>query len=387
MGVAPASPGRQKERAVFSIMINYATRYLRIAQYNNAFTRKLSYLAFMNSYAIKFYIGINSIQGDTMALTNWLVVAIILLPQEILAMDIIEASAKGNFDYVKKILEQNPMLVHIQDDRGWTALHAAAANDRTDVIKILISNHAKINTANKQGYTPLHLAISKCFQAAVSLLLTLGADANKSCIYGASPLYNAILNGSELLVKLLLSAGANINQPDNSGLTPLQVATTLNNKGITLILLENGANPNLQTYTARLSCMHLAVQLGLDSLTQLLFTHKGNPNIQDSLGNTPLHEAAIQGHALIAKILITNGALINKRNNAQATPASIANSHGHLALASYLNSCSKRLSIIGTTLALATHTRIGANSPARLLPQELLVTIANIIRPYTAAEQ
>ena len=44
-------------------------------------------------------------------------------------------------------------------DRGYTALHYAASNGKTEILKLLLSNGADVNAKNRDGnITPLFLA-------------------------------------------------------------------------------------------------------------------------------------------------------------------------------------------------------------------------------------
>jgi hypothetical protein len=75
---------------------------------------------------------------------------------------------------------------------------------------------------------------------------------------------------------------------------------------------------------------HCAMNGLTSSVKRLLSIRNINVNVKDLYGKTPLHEAAINGHVEIARLLLQNGAEVNAKNNYVSTPLHFAASHGHV---------------------------------------------------------
>jgi len=65
--------------------------------------------------------------------------------------------------------------VNQQSEGGYTALHAAAENNRLDVIQLLIENGADVDARVLTGMTPLDMAQAAAYEEAVALLKEFGA--------------------------------------------------------------------------------------------------------------------------------------------------------------------------------------------------------------------
>jgi hypothetical protein len=64
-------------------------------------------------------------------------------------------------------------------------------------------------------------------------------------------------------------------------------------------------------------------------VAKLLLEHGADPNAQDKHGNTPLHDAAFEGHVGIIKLLLDHGADPTAKNKDGDTPLDLARRRGH----------------------------------------------------------
>ena len=80
--------------------------------------------------------------------------------------------------------------------------------------------------------------------------------------------------------------------------------------------------------------LHLAVNLPV--LTQFLITQGAVVNARNNIGATPLHVAAQEGASETAKVLLDNGAYLNARNNYGETPLGVAEYYGQSVIATIL---------------------------------------------------
>lgn len=85
---------------------------------------------------------------------------------------------KGNYEFAKKLIEQEKYDVNDQDNAGNTALHEAALNGHLDLVKLLINNGANVNVQSYEMLkdTPLIDASANGHLDVVMYLLEHGAD-------------------------------------------------------------------------------------------------------------------------------------------------------------------------------------------------------------------
>jgi TonB family protein len=72
--------------------------------------------------------------------------------------EIHDAARNGDFQKIKALLRENPELVSIKDEYGYTPLHLAARKGQKDAVEMLLANKAEINAKTLMGITPLDMA-------------------------------------------------------------------------------------------------------------------------------------------------------------------------------------------------------------------------------------
>lgn len=83
------------------------------------------------------------------------------------------AAFRQNKDVVLDMLRRGAQV----NQKGWAALHYAAAAGSTDITSILLEHHAYIDAESPSGMTPLMIAAREGQEKVVELLLEQGADA------------------------------------------------------------------------------------------------------------------------------------------------------------------------------------------------------------------
>ncbi|MDR2216316.1 MAG: ankyrin repeat domain-containing protein, partial [Nevskiaceae bacterium] len=144
--------------------------------------------------------------------------------------------------------------------------------------------------------------------AAVQQLLKKRADVNATQADGATALHWAVYNGDVALAQTLLKAGANPSAANRNGSTPLWLAATRGDAAMLKALLDAGANANEELPLGRRPLM-LAARSGVVDAVKALLDHGADPNAKETeRGTTALMQAADQGHAAVAALLLHSGA-------------------------------------------------------------------------------
>ena len=179
----------------------------------------------------------------------------------------------------------------------------------------------------------------------VELLLKFGADPNEENYKQKRPLYAARFNVG--LTQLLVDYGANVNLPVYKDMVPLHFACYFNNIDMARVLLENGAFPMMIDEEGNtplfMSCfnyemtkllleygaiVHIhefayACQHAPLEVVELLSMYVIDINEMDS-GLTPLDVALLSNRIDVVRVLIKNGADINKIDELDWTPLDTA---------------------------------------------------------------
>ncbi|XP_049785903.1 serine/threonine-protein phosphatase 6 regulatory ankyrin repeat subunit A-like [Schistocerca cancellata] len=189
-----------------------------------------------------------------------------------------DAAAKGCAPLLRCLLTRGhgvtPETMVFPNKKGQTALHVAAASNRTEALQALLELGADPEAAarppDKTGATPLHIAARHGFVKEVRLLLAFGASPGVRDRAGRTPLHYATTGQC---VDELVKAGADPNQPSDDGLTPLSLA------------VANGCTPNL---------------------VAALVHHGADVTAADSDGNAAIYVAASTGSTRAVAIMMKN---------------------------------------------------------------------------------
>nr|XP_057921882.1 ankyrin repeat and SOCS box protein 3 isoform X2 [Doryrhamphus excisus] len=202
--------------------------------------------------------------------------------------------------------------VDCPDNRGWTALHEAAASGSVGCLKEILSAasvtggsswdiRSFVNSATHEGESACHLA-ARC---------------------GCLP-----------AVRILVRAGADVNQCTNDLSCPLYAGKTAavsgDHKDVVQLLLAKGAEVN-GTHTASCwTCLHQAVYQGHTAVVRIL-ARVADLEARDDNRVTPLFLAAQYGRRECLKVLVDAGADVNAQAADLATPLLLASQEGHTA--------------------------------------------------------
>ncbi|MDF1826922.1 MAG: ankyrin repeat domain-containing protein [Legionellaceae bacterium] len=276
------------------------------------------------------------------------------------------AAKLGQLRLVKKLLEDEPLLVHTIDAFNQTPLVWAAAKGHHDIVKLLIDHGADINqtthlpstTQSQQtNYfsTPLDWAIQGRHIATVEVLFVAGAVShhhhdieilndlirahnqthvqalilknqdhlNQRDIEGYTALHVAVIHNQIDVFRDLIAMGADINTRtaeasgqhlyiDYPHQTAVEIACELDDEWMVSILFEAGASIK-PSEEYKQQPIHLFAKHGLLTQVQtLIMRYPEMVHATDSMNQTPLLWAATHGHHDIVTLLIQYGAHVNQ---------------------------------------------------------------------------
>ena len=209
--------------------------------------------------------------------------------EEELSKALIRSCLRGHLDVVKWFVEHTPANINYNREEWlYTPLVAACFHDKLNAVKYLVKTcHADVNLHDKRGEAPLTRA---CRNVSTAVLMYLLCEVE------------------DLDVNI-----ANIN-----GNTALHLAVWCSKNNYTQL--------------------HQASQKGdITDVLRLVYVRGDEINVQDNLGNTPLHWACESGHKDILETLMLAGADETLLNDEGKTPAQVAESNGYSDMLKLLN--------------------------------------------------
>ncbi|XP_027033585.2 LOW QUALITY PROTEIN: ankyrin repeat and SOCS box protein 3 [Tachysurus fulvidraco] len=211
------------------------------------------------------------------------------------------AARRGDYRLLQRLLK-NGQSVDVKDNRGWCALHEAAAGGHAQCVRLLLSASASDNC---EDYV------------------------NSLTHNSETSLYFAAMNGHLRAARHLIRAGADLDKMSNDLSSPLFAAVDSGHKEVVELLVSEGAEVNRRYYISSWSCLHQAVYKGHAEIVRFL-VNVCSLEIVDDYGITPLFVAAQYGHQHCLEILANAGANVNCQAKDMATPLLIASQEGHL---------------------------------------------------------
>ena len=118
----------------------------------------------------------------------------------------------------------------------------------------------------------------------------------------------AIVNQSKRAFEALLEEGADPTLPGIENSTAAHMAAMANDPYYLRVLLERGLDPNLQDQRIREPLLSASLMGRREEQFDALLAAGANPNVSDSMGDTPLHVAAQVNQYRQALVLLKSGA-------------------------------------------------------------------------------
>lgn len=134
-----------------------------------------------------------------------------------------------------------------------------------------------------QNY-PLHLAAYRNDTDRIESLIEQGHDINARDLQGMTPLANAA--SAPEAARLLLNYGADPNLASLDNRSPLFLAVWQNCEPVVDRLLHMCANPDIRSADEGMTPLHVAAMYGHAHYVRKLLAHGANPEIRDAEGKT-----------------------------------------------------------------------------------------------------
>ena len=209
--------------------------------------------------------------------------------EELMHAQLCTACAHGDYDKVRRMLTSRSIDIDGSDFAGRCAIHLAACSGSTRVLELLIVGRADVNAEDERGVTPLTEALLADHTAAAELLVAHGGRhgsrdvSEQVCSIASSD------DGATQLRRLCLFGG-NVNARTHEGRTPL----------------------------------HVAAGEGRVANAQVLLDSKGDINVRDRHGATPLQDALLGRKDDMCAALLARGAQLGDFNAAEHMNKAVA---------------------------------------------------------------
>lgn len=270
--------------------------------------------------------------------------------------EIFNAVRKGNVSEIKKILQENPEAVFLQDEEGNTPLHVS---EKLSVTKLLVEYGAPLNIYNYYGNLPVDIAgnaeiknylekqnphspkttelqdeISRGNKQAALLKIESNSELEVPDFYGKTPLHMAVLIGDLDIVKALVSKGVSLDNRDRMGFPPIYYAGRF--PEIKKHLENNGALPfdiSMMESDFTFTELHEAASSGkIHEIRKIISEKTVCIDALDRAEQTPLFHAVLQRQLEAVEVLIANGASLDGIDGYGSSPIHYAARYNNIGI-------------------------------------------------------
>ncbi|GKV23805.1 hypothetical protein SLEP1_g33498 [Rubroshorea leprosula] len=166
---------------------------------------------------------------------------------QIAVVDVNSASAYGDLDKVRKLVEEDGISLLIPDLNGYYALQWAALNNYPEIVQYIIEHGGNVNSVDNNKQTALHWAAVRGPIAVSDLLLQNGARVEATDTNGYRAVHVAAKYGqTAFLNHLIVKYHADYEATDNDGRSPLHWAAYKGYSDTVRLLLFRDASQGSQ---------------------------------------------------------------------------------------------------------------------------------------------
>ncbi|KAE8367639.1 ankyrin repeat-containing domain protein [Aspergillus caelatus] len=236
------------------------------------------------------------------------------------------AAEAGRLSTVKLLITRgaNPKLP--KSDLGNTPLAIAVSHGYPEIVELLIQNGAMVRRQNVEGNTLLSDAVEKQHWETAKVLLQNGAKVDKRNSHGLTALDKAAMSNNIAGARLLIEHGAQVNSDSSFGGAPLFAAARRGYEDMARLLIKNGADINSLSELVPRAYKQLPEY---EKLRDLSLRRGADSDCALSFPVIPLLMAAANGHEVMCRLLIYNGAEVNYETLMGVTPGCLAEAYGY----------------------------------------------------------
>lgn len=217
-------------------------------------------------------------------------------------------------------------------------LHRAVLNWEVEkVISILEeSTETIVDCPNAYGMSPLMIAAQKGYTSIVSTLIEHKADVNYSNTSGKNSMMLACAGGHINVAAKLFEKGASLDNKDNGGSCCLHWAVEGGNTGCIQWLLDNGIHVDIEDDFGCSPLIRLACMNGNVEVAKILIDNGADVNKKDKMKKSALMAAATNGKIDLIKVLVEKGADVYAENEFGHRAVDFSETFGKKEVESYL---------------------------------------------------
>ncbi|KLP05965.1 Uncharacterized protein LW94_10017 [Fusarium fujikuroi] len=209
-------------------------------------------------------------------------------------------------------------------------LQQAVWRGNSDKVQALIGKEFNLDVLDPMGRGALHLAAERGDEAMMKVLLASASLKDYSNLkdgQGQTVLHRATWAGSISIVKCLVQNGVNIAARDNDGNHALHMAAQMGFEPIVQLILDLDESLANTEGCNNLTPLHYAALNGHAEVVQMLLVRGADSQRRDTFGWMPLHYAAGNGNAKSVELLMQTQAHLGTDHG--WTPLHIAAMSGH----------------------------------------------------------
>lgn len=271
-----------------------------------------------------------------------------------------------HINIVRMLIEKNKKLLNITDSFKITALMYAFQRINIEMIQLLIEMGADLEADSPGGYTVLISAAAYGYTSIVKLLLKKGANIDAQTDEGKTALMCSAERGYTGIMELLLNRGANIDVPNEDNLTvrdyiiahgKLEMLKLLVKKNL---ITQNELDANLTKATienksTKMECFikagatideknaeHVMIFMQIVTAGDIALVkahiekNKKIVEVENRHGETALMNAVSSNQYAMVKLLLMNGANVNKVFSDDKTLLMYASKEGYTGIVALL---------------------------------------------------